>query len=168
MKIVVLIAGGRAGSDFFQSLLDGHPEISQFPGIFAFDDFWEKIKKENKLENIAKILIDNYKHFFDSMLDFYFEHKEELDNWKIPNTGREQTIFNFMLEKLNIKKKYLPLPWNMVGMHRKDLFFHNNVLDDKTPYFLKYGILWHFTGFPIEDRIKIMGQVWDAFGGNYE
>ena len=45
MKIVVLIAGGRTGSDFFQSLLDGHPEISQFPGIFAFDEFWKKTKK---------------------------------------------------------------------------------------------------------------------------
>ena len=29
MKIVVLIGGGRTGIDFLQSLLDGHPEISQ-------------------------------------------------------------------------------------------------------------------------------------------
>ena len=74
MKIVVLIAGERAGSDFFQSLLDRHPEISQFPGFFTFDDFWEKIKEENKLENIAKILIDNYKHFFDSKLNVIDRH----------------------------------------------------------------------------------------------
>ena len=68
------------------------------------------------------------KYFFDAMLEFYFDNKDELDNWSIPNTGKEQTIFNFMLEKLNVKKKYLPLTWNMFGMHRKDMFFHNNVL----------------------------------------
>ena len=39
MKIITLIAGGRAGTDLFQSLLDMHPEISQFPGAFFFDDF---------------------------------------------------------------------------------------------------------------------------------
>ena len=44
MKIVTLIAGGRAGSNLFQSLLDGHPEISQFPGIFMFDDFLAKLR----------------------------------------------------------------------------------------------------------------------------
>jgi hypothetical protein len=110
-----------------------------------------------------------HKYFFDAMLKFYFDNKHELDNWSIPNTGREQTIFNFMLEKLKVKKKYLPLPWNMFGMYRKDMFFYNNVLDEhKTPYFLKYGYIWHFTGFPIEDRISLMGQVWDTFGGNYE
>ena len=138
------------------------------------------VDAERGLLSNHRTLTDNYinagvvfftkkhKHFFDAMLEFYFEHKEELDNWSIPNTGREQTIFNFMLEKHNIKKKYLPLPWNMFGMHRKDMFFHNNVLEDKTPYFLKYGYIWHFTGFPIEDRIRIMGQAWEAFGGNYE
>ena len=32
MKLVLLTAGGRAGSDFFHSLLDGHTQILQFPG----------------------------------------------------------------------------------------------------------------------------------------
>ena len=30
MKILLLVAGGRAGSDFFQSLLDNHSQILQF------------------------------------------------------------------------------------------------------------------------------------------
>ena len=32
MKLVLLTAGSRAGSDFFHSLLDGHTQILQFPG----------------------------------------------------------------------------------------------------------------------------------------
>jgi len=68
IKIIVLIAGGRAGTDFFQSLLDNHSEISQFPGVFFYDEFWQKLSKKNvkQPENIAKIFIDDYKIFFDS------------------------------------------------------------------------------------------------------
>ena len=48
MKIVALIPGClRSGSDFLQSLFDSHPEVSQFPGVFYFDEFWLKIKKQN-------------------------------------------------------------------------------------------------------------------------
>jgi hypothetical protein len=113
---------------------------------------------------------NNHKKFFDEMLKFYFNNKEELDNWNIPNTGREQTIFNFMLKKLKIKQKYLPPIWNLFAMHKKDMFTHNYVFerDNKTPYFLKYGYIWHFTGFPIENRIEIMKNVYEQLGNLYE
>ena len=48
------------------------------------------------------------------------------------------------------------------------MFQHNWTLKNTQPYFMKYGLLWHFTGFPVEDRIGIMKQVWDAYRGNYE
>jgi len=32
MKTLLLVAGSRAGADFFQSLLDGHSQILQLPG----------------------------------------------------------------------------------------------------------------------------------------
>ena len=74
MKIIALIAGGRAGTDLFQSLLDQHPEISQFPGAFYFDEFIKKIKDEKNLAVIAKSLVKNYKHFFDSKDNFWERH----------------------------------------------------------------------------------------------
>ena len=33
MKVILLVTGGRGGSDFFQGLLDNHSEILQFPGM---------------------------------------------------------------------------------------------------------------------------------------
>ena len=38
MKVIGLLSCGRSGADLFQSLLDSHEEILQFPGylIFAF------------------------------------------------------------------------------------------------------------------------------------
>ena len=45
MKIFCLLGVGRSGIDFLQTLFDRHPQISQFPGVFSFDFFLEKIKK---------------------------------------------------------------------------------------------------------------------------
>ena len=36
MKFCLILTGGRSGSDFLQSLFDGHDEIIQFPGIIKF------------------------------------------------------------------------------------------------------------------------------------
>jgi len=37
-----LVTTGRVGSDFFQSLLDGHPEVFVFQGNLFFHVYWEK------------------------------------------------------------------------------------------------------------------------------
>jgi len=37
VKIILLVAGGRAGSDFFHSLIDGHSQILQFAGYLRVD-----------------------------------------------------------------------------------------------------------------------------------
>lgn len=74
MKIIILIGGGRTGIDFLQSLFDQHPEVSQFPGVFYFDEFWESIKNEKNLKLIIKKFIKDYKKFFDSRLNIMERH----------------------------------------------------------------------------------------------
>ena len=66
MKIILLAAGGRAGSDFFHSLLDGHPEILQFPGYLRVDDKINIILNANKLLDVANLFVKFYPEFFDS------------------------------------------------------------------------------------------------------
>jgi hypothetical protein len=39
---------------------------------------------------------------------------------------------------------------------------------DKTPFFIKYSWIWHYTGFSIEDRTRTMKQTWDMVGYLYE
>ncbi|MDO8463847.1 MAG: hypothetical protein Q7S46_01125 [Gallionella sp.] len=73
-KVIVLITGGRTGSDFFQSLLDGHPEIMSFPGIFFFDSFWESLSPTESPIVISTKLCREYPHFFDSRLNVQERH----------------------------------------------------------------------------------------------
>ena len=66
MKIVLLVAGSRSGSDFFQSLLDGHNEICQFPGLIHYNNYFKKILQINDIKQIAINFVDQYSHFFNS------------------------------------------------------------------------------------------------------
>ena len=158
--------------DEFCGIVDNSSFYFLYHSINAYGKFFSGMELDTDQYINAGVVFftNNHKKFFDEMLKFYFNNKEELDNWNIPNTGREQTIFNFMLKKLKIKQKYLPPIWNLFAMHKKDMFTHNYVFerDNKTPYFLKYGYIWHFTGFPIEDRIRIMKDVHEQLGHLYE
>ena len=44
LKPCTLITTGRTGTDFFQSLLDSHPEVLTFNGHIFFHDFWNNAK----------------------------------------------------------------------------------------------------------------------------
>ena len=74
MKFLAIITGGRAGSDFFLSLLDGHSQIMQFPGVFLFDDFYEQVKNEKNSKIIAQSFIKFVPLFFNSNKNFVERH----------------------------------------------------------------------------------------------
>jgi hypothetical protein len=111
---------------------------------------------------------NKHKNFFDKIKKFYFSNKNLIDNWNIPNTGREQTILNLFLKKENIKRKFLPYAWNTVGMIKRGMLSGNEKLNDPTPLFLKYGYIWHFTGFPIEKRSNLISQIWNQTKNLYK
>ena len=69
MKILVALAvSTRGGIDFFQSLLDKHSQISQFPGEIYIDDLLIKFKNTKSADEISDIFIENYQRYFDSSL----------------------------------------------------------------------------------------------------
>ena len=47
MKVLLLVAGGRGGSDFFQSLLDNHSQILQFPGLLNNENIFQILNLKN-------------------------------------------------------------------------------------------------------------------------
>jgi len=66
MKILLLAGGARAGIDLFQSLLDGHEQILQLPGVIYINDQLQKILSQNSKKKIAQAFIKQYPIFFDS------------------------------------------------------------------------------------------------------
>jgi hypothetical protein len=51
---MVIVTAPRAGSDFFQSLLDGHPQILQLPGQFQFHEFWANALCRERLDDLIE------------------------------------------------------------------------------------------------------------------
>lgn len=137
--------------------------------IDAYQQFFPDIKLnlDGYFNSGVCFFTKEHKYIFDQLIDFYQQNKDKLD--EIKGVGKVQTVLNFILEKNNVKIKYLPPTWNLFSIHKKDMFKHNWQLnEDMTPFFIKYAYLWHFTGFPIEDRTRIMKQVWEQFKGLYE
>ena len=57
MKTLLLVTGGRGGSDFFQGLLDGHSQILHFPCYLSIDkDFKDMISLDTP-DKISKDLL---------------------------------------------------------------------------------------------------------------
>lgn len=110
-----------------------------------------------------------HKIIFDNLIKLYKMNKQSLDEMATWGGGKDQTLLNYELKKQKTKVKELSSQWNMFSMHKKEMFNHNwQDGNDKTPFFIKYSWIWHFTGFPIEQRTDIMKQTWDLVGKNYE
>ena len=73
MKVLLLVTGGRGGSDFFHGLLDNHDQILQFPGILRINKKFNDIFT-TEAENIAKKFIKMFPIFFDSRKNIVERH----------------------------------------------------------------------------------------------
>jgi hypothetical protein len=103
----------------------------------------------------------SHKNFFEKLKEFYITNKSTFDNWNVPNTGKEQTILNLYLKKENVRKKYLDFRFNTMRLTKNDWLHHNwQIEGDKTPFFIKYSYIWHFTGCSIEERAGLMTNIW--------
>ena len=96
MRLILLTAGGRAGADFFHSLIDGHPEILQFPGYLRIDSEFKILLNKINLEDKAELFSNLYPEFFNSKVN-KFEQWDKL--------GKSQNKF-FKVNKLKFKEYF--------------------------------------------------------------
>lgn len=81
LPVVTMITTGRTGTDFVQSLLDGHPQVVVFNGHVQFGDYWAKARTTRMLplnaDDILDEFIGHYIHRFKSRYD-HIERKDRL------------------------------------------------------------------------------------------
>ena len=106
MKTVLLVAGGRGGSDFFQGLLDGHKEILSFPGYLRIDHKFEELFDQNTCTKIVKKFIELYPHFFNSKNNYFERHHRLGKNRDKYFTVNKKNLFN-VLKNYTMIKNYL-------------------------------------------------------------
>ena len=74
MKAIVLVTGGRGGSDFFQGLLDNHNEILQIPGILRVNNKFLEIFNSKNNDEITEKFIKFVPLIFDSRKNKLFNN----------------------------------------------------------------------------------------------
>lgn len=99
-----------------------------------------------------------YLSIFEKNLEFYTKHRHDIDS--IKTGGKEQTLLNYIVQVNNIEINFLPESWNLFGLFKRELNRYNWQLNDNTLWLYKYGYIIHFTGFDIENRVKIMENVY--------
>ena len=102
--------------------------------------------------------------------DKYMKNADEfIGLQKTVRRGTCQTPLNYVVQMSDIDVNFLPIPYRLSHLPRKDLLSYNWQLDeDKTPFFIKYGYVWFFSGFDKRVRNELMDQTWDIVKGNYE
>ncbi len=104
LKQVLLVTTGRTGSDFFQSLLDGHEEILQITGIFFFHKFWESAVCKENLNDLIHEFIWHTQH---SIHIAKFKSKyNKLERWDQLGENKNED-FELDIEKFKIHMKNL-------------------------------------------------------------
>lgn len=136
-----LVTTGRNGSDYFQSLLDGHPEVFVFNGYLPFhSQFWKKshcadFKGEIEVED----LVDEFIGMFIYKLKSKYDHVERKD--QLGDNMQEYLnidIFQFRKYCVNLAKlKPISSKYFLQAIYtayalclgqdidRKKLFFHH-------------------------------------------
>ena len=81
-KIIVICFYGRSGSVFLHSLLDNHPNVVTFPGIYlmGYQEWWNSLTNY-KSSNVIKSFLKTYQVIFDP---YYIDKKEMAGCGKSP------------------------------------------------------------------------------------
>jgi len=169
--------------DFFKYAPNG--KLSCFRSLENLRWISEGVEGYNKLFNGYEFKLNKYidcgfqifdkeyKKFLTKLEKYYVENYDEIIylQTKTVKKGTDQPVYNYLLqiEKVDVVMN-IPPPYMLTHLNRFDWFGYNWQLDeDKTPYFIKYGYIWKYSGFPQRgDRYNLMKQTWDMIKGNYE
>tara|TARA_A100001011_G_scaffold207262_1_gene215460 strand:+ start:9592 stop:10389 length:798 start_codon:yes stop_codon:yes gene_type:complete len=119
-----------------------------------------------------QIFDKSHEDFLGMLKKFYYDNNEEILKLQTKEVtrGTDQPVYNYLLQIHNIKVNMdLPKSFMLTHLQRFDWLSHNWQLDDQTPFFIRYGYIWFYSGFAQRGhRYDLMKQTWDTIKGNYK
>ena len=135
-----------------------------------FNNFELKLSNYINCGNV--LLNNNHKSFLNKVKKFYHDNHSLILHYETQKVKKstDQTPFNYLLQMEDVDVNIdLPLSFNLTHMNRSDILSHNWQLnEDNIPFFIKYGNLWRYNGFPKDQRTQIMKDTWEMVKGNYK
>lgn len=157
MKFLGLLSCGRSGADLFQSLLDNHDQILQFPGYILFNKDLLYVVEQNNKRNIAKAFCKVYPHFFDSRINKAERHHQLGSKKKQYFTVNKNKFVKFFEKISSAKKSKIEI---LVDLN-KSYYLASNKSIKKIKIFLIhfhlfYNLIDFFKNFKIKKELIII------------
>ena len=155
----------------------GWPDLDNLKWVYQSIEGYKPVfdyeLNNSKYINSGVIIFNkSHRKIFESFKEYYYDNVEDLIQLqdKVIRKGTEQTPFNYWLQMNDVDMNLdMPVTWKLTHLHRKQMLGHNWQLDeDRTPFFIKHGYVWFFTGFDKMQRNRVMTDVWKLIGHNYE
>jgi hypothetical protein len=144
-------------------------------GVAGYKTFFNDYEFElNKYISCGFQIFDkSHKKFLTELEEFYMKNYDDIIHLQTQTVkkGTDQPVYNYLLQIKNIDVVMeTPPAYMLTHLNRFDWFGYNWQLnEDKVPFFIKYGYIWFYSGFPQRgDRYNLMKQTWDFIKGNYE
>ena len=160
MKVIVLAGGARAGVDLFQSLLDNHNQILQFPGVIHINDDLKEILSYSSKHKVAQLFIKKYPSFFDSRKKGIERHymlgPKKNKFYKVDKKNFINKFVNFSKDKILYKDKlfqnlYLLHKAYDLNLNKKKIIIINAHI---IPYVENFEKLFKDTNYDIIHTIR--------------
>lgn len=141
-------------------------------GIDGYQTLFPEVKFDLKRYIDCGFQIFTKRHllFLERLKDFYLTNYKKITTLESDiSRGTDQPVYNYMLQEQKIDFRFeLPNSYNLNHMNRFNWFSHNwQLKEDPTPYFIKYGNMWKFSGFDRRERNNLMSQTWNLIKHNY-
>ena len=133
-----------------------------------------------------QIFDESHREFLETLKEYYFRNYKSimLRQNKHIKRGTDQPVYNWLLHLLTNDlgeyrviegNKFLSPAFFQTHLNRFDWFSHNWQLKDKngnvdkTPFFIKYGFIWFYSGFPERGmRYDMMKNTWNTIERMYK
>ena len=149
-----------------------HEGVSGYANFFKqhYPDFTFDLKRYSSCG--WQIFDKGHKKFLNTLKDFYYTNYDEI--MKLQNDevkrGTDQPVYNYLLQihDVNVVHK-VPPSYYLTHLHRFDWLSNNwQLKTDSTPFFIKNGYIWFYSGFPQRgEREGMMKQTWDSIKEMY-
>jgi len=132
-----------------------------------FDGFDFDLTKYNSCG--FQIFDKSHRPFLDILETFYYSNYHKiLELQGSVKRGTDQPVYNYLSQIHNIEFDEISPAFMLTHLNRFDWFSHNwQLKTDMTPFFIKYGYIWFFSGFDRTQRQPLMEQTWNMIKHEY-
>lgn len=111
----------------------------------------------------------SHKIFLDKLKTFYYNNYNEILSLQNSiSRGTDQPVYNYLAQIEGINFDSISPAFMVMHLTRFDWLGGNwQLKEDSTPFFIKYGFIWFYSGFDRTHRLPLMQQTWDIIKSKY-